>query len=731
MLSFKKLKILISILFISPLYTCSFDESGFDEPVKLFIPGQIKSSEWSLLISSHVSNYNPDCNPWLAANGKKLFFISWDGLNGPPRPGAQGHWDIYMSVWDSVLGDWGPAVNLGPNVNTFLSERHPSATASGDTLFFSREGDIYMTIWNGSEWTPAVELPYPVNTDYYEYDPAITPDGRYLFFCSTNRPGGQGGADIWIARWNGTEWDSVHPLPPPVNTPANEHRPFISSDGQYLYFTDFAGNRPGSLSGDIWVSQKTASGWTEPVPVPPPIRNARNQCSLYITPDGKQFWVGGESFEAVYGGDEDIWVSYYDSFPSPPTFPDSSSNWTRTAELEGAWIVYSLVEGLDGSLYAGTAAHTENGATGLIYKSLDGGNSWFPLDTLPGVQIVYCLLVLSNGAILAGTYPEGKIFKSEDNGETWVNTFHIPGIVEVRGLFETSDHRVLAGVNAEDQSLQGIYVSYDFGDSWSLLSPFPVEKFYEAPDGTLYGAGLPYPAISTDGGANWFFPNSFPFPDVEVKKIECISGTSDGTLYAGGFIYSHGGYVFKSTDNGATWDTTGRIMTGNIHAVRVYSLLPLPNGEIYIGFQPGPDSVVQVSNDGGISWNTTGSLYKARAVHSLLLSGDSIIYAGTSPNGDVFKYALTDVKEDFPKGRGNELSLYCSSILHGRGEVRIVVPENGTAEFSIYDITGRRLKSLEISGSRTIKMNFPKSGIYFYLLKFNNETVKKKIVFLR
>ncbi|MCX7999389.1 MAG: hypothetical protein N3A69_10645, partial [Leptospiraceae bacterium] len=38
----------------------------------------------------------------------------------------------------------------------------------------------------------------PLNTQSNEYSPVIAPNGRYIVFQS-NRPGGEGGMDIWIS----------------------------------------------------------------------------------------------------------------------------------------------------------------------------------------------------------------------------------------------------------------------------------------------------------------------------------------------------------------------------------------------------------------------------------------------------------------------------------------------------------------------------------------------------
>lgn len=70
----------------------------------------------------------------------------------------------------------------------------------------------------------------------WDAQPALTPDGRTLYFAST-RPGGYGGADIWVSQLesNGS-WSEPKNLGPGINTPCDELSPWISGNGRWLYF---------------------------------------------------------------------------------------------------------------------------------------------------------------------------------------------------------------------------------------------------------------------------------------------------------------------------------------------------------------------------------------------------------------------------------------------------------------------------------------------------------------
>jgi hypothetical protein len=77
-------------------------------------------------------------NPEISPDGNTLVFTSL-------RPGGFGLGDLYVS--HLVKGEWTPAQNLGPLVNTAADEFHPTVTRNRQELFFvrriPRRGDFY------------------------------------------------------------------------------------------------------------------------------------------------------------------------------------------------------------------------------------------------------------------------------------------------------------------------------------------------------------------------------------------------------------------------------------------------------------------------------------------------------------------------------------------------------------------------------------------------------------
>jgi hypothetical protein len=107
-----------------------------------------------------------------------------------------------------------------------------------------------------------------LNTPALEGCPFIARDGKTLFFAS-NRPGGEGGIDIWAAtrEAEGQRWGDPVNLGAPVNSAGNDFCPTLARDGETLYFVS---NRRVGLQGadwcggtDIYVSRRNEDGLFE------------------------------------------------------------------------------------------------------------------------------------------------------------------------------------------------------------------------------------------------------------------------------------------------------------------------------------------------------------------------------------------------------------------------------------------------------------------------------------
>jgi hypothetical protein len=101
-----------------------------------------------------------------------------------------------------------------------------------------------------------------LNTEHLEGCPFQSPDGLSLYMAS-NRPGGMGGLDIWVAERTSTDapWGAPENLGAPVNSAADDFCP-TPVRGKGLFFVS---TRAGGCGGaDLYFARRNpAHGWGE------------------------------------------------------------------------------------------------------------------------------------------------------------------------------------------------------------------------------------------------------------------------------------------------------------------------------------------------------------------------------------------------------------------------------------------------------------------------------------
>ncbi|HUV66084.1 MAG TPA: ankyrin repeat domain-containing protein, partial [Sedimentisphaerales bacterium] len=265
-------------------------------------------------VNSSAREYDPS----VSADELELYFNS-------PRPGGLGQADIWVTTRKTKADPWGTPVNLGPTVNSPAGEHAPSISADGLSLYFSsdRSGgygfqDLWMTTrqTRSSLWGEPVNLGPTVNSAAREHAPSISTDGLELYFSGlwefpeSSRPGGSGGADIWVTtrKTKSDPWGTPVNLGPTVNSPTYDESPSISGDGLSLYFHSHRSG--GSGKSDIWVTRRksTSDPWSEPVDLGPNVNGPDIEANPDISADGSTLYFASRRAGSLGGSsDSDIW----------------------------------------------------------------------------------------------------------------------------------------------------------------------------------------------------------------------------------------------------------------------------------------------------------------------------------------------------------------------------------------------------------------------------------------
>jgi outer membrane protein OmpA-like peptidoglycan-associated protein/tetratricopeptide (TPR) repeat protein len=161
---------------------------------------KLEGDKWSepRALSGNVNTLYQETSACMSPDGSTLYFVS-------NRPGGNGGRDIYYSQ-KVKKGAWGPAVNMGPKINTSFDEEGVFMHADGRTLYFSSKGhktlggfDIFKTVKDSlGIWSEPVNVGYPINTPENDVFFFMGADGKHGYFSSFKK-GGVGGQDIYKA----------------------------------------------------------------------------------------------------------------------------------------------------------------------------------------------------------------------------------------------------------------------------------------------------------------------------------------------------------------------------------------------------------------------------------------------------------------------------------------------------------------------------------------------------
>lgn len=173
----------------------------------------------------------------LSKDGKTIIFARCE------CPGCGGNCDLYTATMGKD-GKWGTPKSLGPTVNSPAWDSQPTFSQTGDTLYFASDrlggfglSDIYYThkLKNG-QWSPAENLGPIVNTRESEVSPFYHPLYHVLYFSSRGQLLNFGDFDIYKTYRVQGRWQEPKNIGPLVNGKGSEYYFTIDRESKNLYY---------------------------------------------------------------------------------------------------------------------------------------------------------------------------------------------------------------------------------------------------------------------------------------------------------------------------------------------------------------------------------------------------------------------------------------------------------------------------------------------------------------
>lgn len=196
-----------------------------------------------------------DVDPFVSRSGDRLYFSSDRPLPGSgssePTP------DNNTWYAPKTESGWGEPQSVGMGINSAASETFVSESAQGE-LVFTRFGEgsgrarpAYLMVAkrNGGDF----ETPQRIETmprDLRVSNPAVSPDGRLIVAAGTR---GDAPKLYFSRKSPAGDWMPFRALSEAVNAPDGvQFAPYISNDGQWLYFSSERPAPDGAGDDDIY-----------------------------------------------------------------------------------------------------------------------------------------------------------------------------------------------------------------------------------------------------------------------------------------------------------------------------------------------------------------------------------------------------------------------------------------------------------------------------------------------
>lgn len=273
------------------------------------------------MLGPEVNSEYPDYAPTISGDGSILIFTSrrpTDNMNNMVADDYDYYEDIYYSR--KVNDQWQPARNIGAPINTKFHDSNISLSADGKTMFLYKDGnagDIFQSQLDANgKWTTPKEL-QGINTEYSESSASLSRDGKTLYFTS-NRPGGTGGMDIYVASKSGDKWTKVHNLGPSINTDGDEEGVFLSSDGKSLFFSSDGYIGMGNFDLYRSIYDSISNSWGKPENLGYPINSVENDIYFVQSADGKYGYISSVrpdnmGYQDIYMLDMSNWQPFHET----------------------------------------------------------------------------------------------------------------------------------------------------------------------------------------------------------------------------------------------------------------------------------------------------------------------------------------------------------------------------------------------------------------------------------
>jgi outer membrane protein OmpA-like peptidoglycan-associated protein len=238
------------------------DHFQFSQNQIIDLPDHVSNAFTKENLGPLVNTDKDELGPMISTDGRLLFFAK---QNVPENiGGATDDEDVWISRYEN--NSWSKAANMGKSVNTPMSDNLVAVSADNNTMMFLENNELSLRHRTETGWSALENLNLAFKNESAYFVASLSADGKAIVFSARFKDNlyynpNHDEADLYVCvKDKDNKWSAPINLGKTINTSGNETSPFLSADGNTLYFS--TDGRPGYGYQDVFYATKTGSNWT-------------------------------------------------------------------------------------------------------------------------------------------------------------------------------------------------------------------------------------------------------------------------------------------------------------------------------------------------------------------------------------------------------------------------------------------------------------------------------------
>jgi photosystem II stability/assembly factor-like uncharacterized protein len=417
---------------------------------------------------------------------------------------------------------------------------------------------------------------------------------------------------------------------------------------------------------------------------------------------------------------------------SPPT----SAQWVQTNRPAVNWGIGWAIDACDSTAAVLSITY------GMVFQTLDGGNSWRELDFSDLAEDAIDLSMVDRTHIWACT-DEGRIYATRDGGISWTPQFYDTTKAKFFNYIKMFDlNNGVAEGDGPSTAPALLLKTTDGGDHWTSVPNFLPGlsgdtwhriDFVNPEVGYFFVSGYGPQALfkTTNGGVTWSETNYPPYVTGYPPYAQVIRFYNERI----GLAIPGEGMVFRTVDGGTNWELLTSPHTGWGNDIE---FVPGNPAKVWMTDWRMDDSKLYFSTDTGRIWTAELPVGWGRDIifvndrYGWFLGDKGVLYrtitgglAGVSHPGAPVQPETFSLQQNYP------------NPFNPTTTIEFSLPHSGYVTLKIFDLLGAEVATVVAreltAGSHRVDWNaadFP-SGVYFYRVIAGSLVQTKKMVLMK